>query len=180
MTMQAIRTTYDGIRYRSRTEARWAVFFTLIGARFRYEAEGFRTAEGPYLPDFELSFQEAPKVFFEVKGQEPTDRELKVAIALADESGCPVHIAVGPPAPDGVTIDVLPKRPIAESAFPNCWADALAEASRHQFAIFDDARPALATAMARRRLSPAERREIEWDRLSLEERMKRTNASRSF
>lgn len=52
--IQAIETEAYGCRFRSRLEARWAVFFT--GARFRwqYEPEGFETPHGRYLPDFRL------------------------------------------------------------------------------------------------------------------------------
>lgn len=48
-----IETRYRGYRFRSRLEARWAVFFDTLGKKWRYEAEGFRLPDGrPYLPDF--------------------------------------------------------------------------------------------------------------------------------
>lgn len=34
-------TYYDGYRFRSRLEARWAVFFNNIGLEYEYEVEGF-------------------------------------------------------------------------------------------------------------------------------------------
>lgn len=53
--MQPIETIYDGYRFRSRLEARWAVFFKYSGIRYIYEPEGFRLADGTtYLPDFYL------------------------------------------------------------------------------------------------------------------------------
>lgn len=49
----AIQTRYGGNLYRSRTEARWAVFFDRLGLPWDYELEGFSLPNGLfYLPDF--------------------------------------------------------------------------------------------------------------------------------
>jgi hypothetical protein len=49
----AIETRYKGYRFRSRLEARWAVFFDAIGLRWEYEPQGFELpGGGRYLPDF--------------------------------------------------------------------------------------------------------------------------------
>lgn len=40
-TIQAIETQYAGCRFRSRLEARWAVFFDTLDIRWEYEPEGF-------------------------------------------------------------------------------------------------------------------------------------------
>ena len=53
--IKAIETVYDGYRFRSRLEARCAVFFTSLGVRFEYEPEGFELSCGRYLPDFYLT-----------------------------------------------------------------------------------------------------------------------------
>lgn len=59
MPAQAIETRYAGCRFRSRLEARWAVFFETAGIAWQYEPQGF-TITGPfapttgYLPDFYL------------------------------------------------------------------------------------------------------------------------------
>ena len=51
----AIETVFDGYRFRSRLEARWAVFFKTAGIRYIYEPECFRLPSGKlYLPDFYL------------------------------------------------------------------------------------------------------------------------------
>jgi hypothetical protein len=52
----AIETVYDGYRFRSRLEARWAVFFKTARIRYIYEPECFRmpTDGELYLPDFYL------------------------------------------------------------------------------------------------------------------------------
>lgn len=56
MAIQAIETRYHGCRFRSRLEARWAVFFDALDIRWQYEPEGFiGIYEKPYLPDFYLS-----------------------------------------------------------------------------------------------------------------------------
>lgn len=50
----ALETLYRGVLYRSRLEARWAVFFDALGIRHEYEPQGFQTTWGNYLPDFWL------------------------------------------------------------------------------------------------------------------------------
>jgi hypothetical protein len=54
MTTRAIETSYAGCRFRSRLEARWAVFFDTLGIPWEYEPEGFELPSGRYLPDFWL------------------------------------------------------------------------------------------------------------------------------
>jgi hypothetical protein len=58
MAIKAITTHYGGYKFRSRLEARWAVFFDECGIEWEYEPEGF-TVDTPrgrinYLPDFWL------------------------------------------------------------------------------------------------------------------------------
>lgn len=54
VTVRPIQTRAYGRRFRSRLEARWAVFLTELGVRWEYEHQGFVTEAGPYLPDFWL------------------------------------------------------------------------------------------------------------------------------
>lgn len=50
-----IETYYNGYRFRSRLEARWAVFFDACKCEYEYEPEGFDLGDGTYyLPDFLL------------------------------------------------------------------------------------------------------------------------------
>ncbi len=66
MTIQAIETRYAGHLFRSRLEARWAVFFDAIGIEWKYETQGFKNEVGDsYLPDFFLPHK---KIWVEVKG----------------------------------------------------------------------------------------------------------------
>ncbi len=53
-TLRPIETSYAGCWFRSRLEARWAVFFDQLRIAWEYEPQGFRTSAGPYLPDFWL------------------------------------------------------------------------------------------------------------------------------
>lgn len=51
--IKAIETKYKGYRFRSRLEARWAVYFDSLGVDWEYEPEGFVLPNGEwYLPDF--------------------------------------------------------------------------------------------------------------------------------
>jgi hypothetical protein len=90
-----IQTEWKGYRFRSRTEARWAVFFDSLSVSFQYEPEGFELDDGiKYLPDF---FLPQWNVWFEVKGVDPTDLEIKKAGLLAALTEKSVLMAVGAP-----------------------------------------------------------------------------------
>jgi hypothetical protein len=66
MDIKPIETKYKGYKFRSRLEARWAVFFDAVGIEWEYETEGYQFDDGTkYLPDFYLP---ESKQFFEVKG----------------------------------------------------------------------------------------------------------------
>ena len=53
--IKPIETYYNGYRFRSRLEARWAVFFDAMGIKYEYEPEGFEfDNHEKYLPDFFL------------------------------------------------------------------------------------------------------------------------------
>lgn len=52
--IKAIETRYNGYRFRSRLEARWAVFFDTAGIPYEYEREGYDLGGVRYLPDFWL------------------------------------------------------------------------------------------------------------------------------
>lgn len=70
-SIKPIETFYNGYRFRSRLEARWAVFFDSIGLKYVYEPEGFKAVSHYgetfcYLPDF---YFPENGYYGEVKGQ---------------------------------------------------------------------------------------------------------------
>jgi hypothetical protein len=69
--IKAIETRYNGYRFRSRTEARWAVFFDTIGFKWQYEEEGYELENGRrYLPDFKLVLPSSEIHYIEVKPEQ--------------------------------------------------------------------------------------------------------------
>lgn len=63
--MKAIETIYNGYRFRSRLEAKWAIFFDELKIRYQYELEGYELPNGMrYLPDFYI---ESMNLFVEIK-----------------------------------------------------------------------------------------------------------------
>jgi hypothetical protein len=66
--MKPLPTYYDGVTFRSRTEARWAVFFNKIGWEWKYEDQGFELdGGGSYLPDFSIKLPNMNEWWVEVK-----------------------------------------------------------------------------------------------------------------
>lgn len=91
--IKSIETAYKGCRFRSRLEARWAVFFDSLQLPWEYEKEGYVLADGTrYLPDFWLPSMDC---FFEVKGVPTTDRERQTAMQLSIECKKLVAVASG-------------------------------------------------------------------------------------
>lgn len=93
--MKAIETNYKGYRFRSRLEARWAVFFDTLGLTWEYEKEGFDLGDGKYyLPDFWLP---QVRMWAEVKGEAFTDEQLSLCARLAEQSSRDVVLLLGMP-----------------------------------------------------------------------------------
>jgi hypothetical protein len=82
--LRALETRYAGCRFRSRLEARWAVFFDHLGIEWEHEPEGYATGAGPYLPDFKITISRPTgrySALFEVKPERAgaDDRHLALA-----------------------------------------------------------------------------------------------------
>ena len=91
--MKVIQTKYNGYHFRSRLEARWAVFFDSIGIKWKYENEGYELSNGMrYLPDFEIYEKNNLIAYVEVKGREPTHDDKSKAVYLSEDSRLPVYI----------------------------------------------------------------------------------------
>ena len=91
--IKAIETLYDGYRFRSRLEARWAVFFNTLGIKYEYEPEGFELPNGMrYLPDFKIKcwgsrgeiFDKPYDLYIEVKGEMTYDDAVRLKSFAGD------------------------------------------------------------------------------------------------
>jgi hypothetical protein len=103
MNIQPIQTKYNGYYFRSRLEARWAVFFDQLGIEYEYELEGFRLPSGlAYLPDFYLPTIGA---FIEIK---PFDHfsysDLKKMLEFALEGNKQLLLIIGTPGKESMQL----------------------------------------------------------------------------
>jgi len=91
-TIRAIQTEYAGHWFRSRLEARWAIYLDALGLTWTYEAEGYAmTYNGQpvnYLPDF---WVKEWKCFMEIKGGILRDEDRLKATALAAMTNKETH-----------------------------------------------------------------------------------------
>jgi hypothetical protein len=87
-----IETRYNGYRFRSRLEARWAVFFDALGIKYEYEKEGFQLGSVRYLPDFYLPDH---KVYIEIKGDRLSEDDRQKVLLLREAANVPVYVAAG-------------------------------------------------------------------------------------
>jgi len=94
--LKAIPTKYNGIKFRSRLEARWAIFMDNIGVKYEYEPEGFDLEGLWYLPDFWLPTFDGGS-FMEVKPTDLNDGEMEKVKRLARIGKKNVILAVGVP-----------------------------------------------------------------------------------
>jgi hypothetical protein len=93
--LRAIDTPYKGHLFRSRLEARWAVFFTLMGIDWEYEVEGFDLDGVWYLPDFRLKTPQGADFWVEVKPA-TTKKDAKFQLFL-NEVGSRAQLVSGTP-----------------------------------------------------------------------------------
>lgn len=94
--IDVIQTLYNGIKYRSRTEARWALFFDKLGWNAEYEAEGYQLPSGWYLPDFYVPEINA---FCLIKGNEFNYIEREKARELGILTQKNIIVLIGHPSP---------------------------------------------------------------------------------
>lgn len=101
MTVQPIQTRYAGRHFRSRLEARWAVLFESLDLQWEYEAQGYETPAGRWLPDFMLHLDQP--VLFEVK---PDSAKVHLPavdprwVHVGSQLDIPVFVAYGVPRPE--------------------------------------------------------------------------------
>lgn len=94
----AIHTTYNGYKFRSRLEARWAMYLTQLSIPWEYEKEAFDLEGLTYVPDFWLGKHRA---WLETKGDLMSDQAGLVILdkckRLAILSAYPVILAFNDP-----------------------------------------------------------------------------------
>lgn len=102
--IKAIETEYNGYRFRSRLEARWAVFFDAMNLDYLYEPEGFELPGGQYyLPDFWIPMPNHVKgpdsgYWVEIKPTEPEKMEDNLLYSkLSYATGHVVIMLIGQP-----------------------------------------------------------------------------------
>ena len=104
---KVIETEYKGYRFRSRLDAKWAVFFDACGVEWEYEPEDYDLGDGiRYLPDFLLhgvtfnhaGRQENCDLYVEVKGKMTAFDAEK--IRRFHDAGMPVLVVGGIPEGD--------------------------------------------------------------------------------
>lgn len=106
--IRAIETRYKGYRFRSRLEARWAVFLDSLCVPWEYEKEGFELGEdGRYLPDFWLPTWDA---WMEIKPSEPERGYLIKPTAFAWNLGHDLLLVIGNPWPGEHGIDWISRQ----------------------------------------------------------------------
>jgi hypothetical protein len=96
--LKPIETLFNGHRFRSRLEARWAVFFTVLEVPYDYEPEGYRFERYAYLPDFLMP---SWNVFVEIKPIKPRIDEMQRFIAFAQHAEKSLLIFYGNASADG-------------------------------------------------------------------------------
>ena len=139
--IKPIETTYQGYKFRSRLEARWAVFYDALGIRWEYEREGFDLDGIWYLPDFYLPTH---NYWIEIKPDEPSleSNEWRKIARLAAALNHEVFIAIGEvwkPYPYGLGDEIKnyhrPIRPNGTPASHSWWYECL-KCARLSLSVF--------------------------------------------
>lgn len=117
MNIKPIETKYKDYLFRSRLEARWAVFFDYIGTPWNYEIEGYQFNRYKYLPDFYLPNQNC---FVEIKGYEPEINYKNMLATFSKSTGKWLDLIIGEP---GKQIIIAYKNGVKKSPvfLGECW-----------------------------------------------------------
>lgn len=93
--IKAIETVYNGYKFRSRLEARWAVFFDNFGLHYEYEPEGFEGDGWRYLPDFYLP---SLRCYVEIKPYGVSSAEVAKCLDFAVQGDKNIIVILGTPS----------------------------------------------------------------------------------
>lgn len=91
-TVPAQPVWYANTYFKSKAEARWAVFFDALRLPWLYEPKPFTTSRGGYVPDFLLPTWD---VWWEVKGAAPIQAAVNAAASVVGQTGQPLCISWG-------------------------------------------------------------------------------------
>jgi hypothetical protein len=125
MRPRSKRTLYREVLYRSRIEARWAVFYDTLGIKHKYEpfwAEvDSRRGCINYKPDFEIVVPDDNQSYYvEIKDSVPSQEAITKACGWARDLGDVV-----------IFFELRPPKPVSESAWLFEWAKISDQVSRH-------------------------------------------------
>lgn len=112
--IKAIDTRYGGYLFRSRLEARWAVFFDKLGLSWTYEVEGFDIDGLRYLPDFRVLTPQGEPIWYEVKpagtASDPKFHAFKEALSRENPDGLVrAELLCGDPLDVIIRSDICPR-----------------------------------------------------------------------
>ena len=130
--LKAIETVYNGYRFRSRLEARWAVFFDAMGIKYDYEKEGYDLGRGLlYLPDFWLPDLRS---WVEIKPNEPSEIESEKCELLSRQGNHNVLMLIGSiPSPQD---EITTLRPLSSGTRYIRYDSAMTGALHSHIAIY--------------------------------------------
>lgn len=117
--IKAIETVYSGCCFRSRLEARFAIYFEKMGYRYEYEKEGYQLGDLCYLPDFYLpnyrilvdrdgNLLRTESLWVEIKAEAPSDAEMEKMRRLVNLTNTEGLICCGTPGVDADVIHLIP------------------------------------------------------------------------
>jgi hypothetical protein len=136
--LEALPTEHAGIRFRSRTEARWAVFFEELEITYAYENQEIQLSNGQmYVPDFFLPELNA---YFEVKPSSEavvTSECRKSRLLSQDRPGQRVWLAMGGPSP--LTANIL----TFEQWGPSTTIETILSTTEYRYKFLEDRRDEL-------------------------------------
>lgn len=116
--IQPIETRWQGYRFRSRLEARWAVYFEAMKIPWDYEPEGFDLGDlGWYLPDFQLY---GKSIYAEVKPAGRDHEEVRRKMERL-ASGMQVNAILLDGPPEIRSYPAL--EPVGDKHHLDCWWD---------------------------------------------------------
>lgn len=170
---KAIPTRYDGHLFRSRLEARWALFFNFVGLRWEFEREAFSLeVEGKrvgYTPDFwlpELNAWFEVKAAWESFSEDEQRAMVRKLTAFAQVTDARVFVAMGTPKDSEIVESTADAKNIRSVVWGRCgeclawhlgWPEVEERSCGHRSVQigFEQARGALVDASAHRFWEPA-------------------------